>query len=115
VRVVVADDVPLFRQGLCSLLEAAGIVVVAQAGDADEAVTQTMHHRPDVTIMDVRMPPTNTDDGLRAGREIKSRLPGMGVLMLSAYGRPPPRGGRPQPSGPRRTRLAERTSGEFRP
>lgn len=84
-RVIVADDTVLFRQGLAMLLAAAGVEVVDQAGDAGEAVARAIHHRPDIVIMDIRMPPTNTDDGLVAAAELKARFPDMGVLLLSAF------------------------------
>lgn len=84
-RLVVADDLLLLREGLVRLLEEAGFDVVDQAGDADELVRKVAAHRPDVAVIDVRMPPTNTDDGLRAALDIRRRLPEVGVLVLSAY------------------------------
>lgn len=84
-RLVVADDSLLLREGLVRLLEEAGFVVVGQAGDADELVRKVSAHKPDVAVIDVRMPPTNTDDGLRAALEIRRRRPDVGVLVLSAY------------------------------
>jgi len=85
VRVVVADDSVLLREGVVRLLEESGFEVVAQAGDADDLLRKVSAHKPDVAVVDVRMPPTNTDDGLRAALEIRDRLPGIGVLVLSQY------------------------------
>src|SRR4051794_34597831 len=84
-RVVVADDSVLLREGLARLLEEEGFEVVGQAGDADELVRKVAAHKPDVALVDIRMPPTNTDDGLRAAREIGRRHPGTAVLVLSQY------------------------------
>jgi DNA-binding NarL/FixJ family response regulator len=85
VRVVVADDSVLLREGIVRLLEESGFDVVAQAGDAEDLVRKVSAHKPDVAIVDIRMPPTNTDDGLRAALEIRGKLPGTGVLVLSQY------------------------------
>ena len=85
VRVVIADDHALLRQGVVSLLEEHGFDVVAQAGDADDLVRKVGAHRPDVAIIDIRMPPTNTDDGLRAAVRIRDTHPDVGVLVLSQY------------------------------
>jgi DNA-binding NarL/FixJ family response regulator len=85
VRVIVADDSVLLREGVVRLLEESGFEVVAQAGDADDLLRKVSAHKPDVAVVDVRMPPTNTDDGLRAAIEIRDRLPGTGVLVLSQY------------------------------
>ncbi|MEX2195857.1 MAG: response regulator transcription factor [Thermoleophilaceae bacterium] len=84
-RVVVADDSVLLREGVARLLEDAGFEVVAQAGDADDLLRKVGAHRPDVAVVDVRMPPTNTDDGLRAALQIRSERPDTGVLVLSQY------------------------------
>jgi DNA-binding NarL/FixJ family response regulator len=84
-RLVVADDHDLLRQGVVSMLAARGFDVVAQAADADELVRKVGAHRPDVAIVDVRMPPTNTDDGLRAAVTLRQTHPDVGVLMLSQY------------------------------
>ncbi|MGI8779649.1 MAG: protein kinase domain-containing protein [Solirubrobacteraceae bacterium] len=84
-RVVVAEDSMLLRVGVVHLLEAAGFDVVGQAGDADELLRHVRAQRPDVAITDIRMPPTHTDEGLRAARTIRSELPGTGVLVLSQY------------------------------
>jgi DNA-binding NarL/FixJ family response regulator len=85
VRVVVADDSVLLREGIVRLLEESGFEVVGQAGDAEDLVRKVSAHKPDVAIVDIRMPPTNTDDGLRAALEIRGRLPDTGVLVLSQY------------------------------
>ena len=84
-RVVIADDHVLLRRGVVSMLEAEGFEVVGQAGDAEELVRKVGAHRPDVAIVDIRMPPTNTDDGLRAAVAIRGTHPDVGVLMLSQY------------------------------
>jgi DNA-binding NarL/FixJ family response regulator len=85
VRVILADDQMLLREGVARLLEDAGMEVVAQAGDAEDLLRKTNAHKPDVAIVDVRMPPTHTDEGLRAAAEIRERFPGTGVLVLSQY------------------------------
>jgi DNA-binding NarL/FixJ family response regulator len=85
VRVVVADDSVLLREGIVRLLEESGFDVVGQAGDAEDLVRKVAAHKPDVAVVDIRMPPTNTDDGLRAALEIRGRLPEIGVLVLSQY------------------------------
>jgi DNA-binding NarL/FixJ family response regulator len=85
VKVVVAEDSVLLREGIVRLLEDAGHDVVAQAGDADDLLRKTLAHKPDVAVVDIRMPPTDTDDGLRAALEIRQRLPDTGVLVLSQY------------------------------
>jgi DNA-binding NarL/FixJ family response regulator len=85
VRVVVADDSVLLREGIVRLLVESGFDVVAQAGDAEDLVRKVSAHKPDIAIVDIRMPPTNTDDGLRAALEIREKLPGTGVLVLSQY------------------------------
>ena len=85
VRVVVADDSVLLREGLCRLLEESGFEVVGQAGDAEDLMRKVGAHKPDVAIVDVRMPPTHTDEGLRAAAEIREKHPETGVLVLSQY------------------------------
>jgi len=85
VRVVVADDSTLLREGVVRLLEEAGLEVVGQAADAEDLLRKVRAHRPDVAIVDVRMPPTHTDEGLRAAREIRAELPEVSVLVLSQY------------------------------
>jgi DNA-binding NarL/FixJ family response regulator len=85
VRVVIADDSVLLREGIARLLGEAGFEVVGQAGDAEELMRKVRAHKPDLAVVDVRMPPTLTDEGLRAAREIRSELPDTGVLVLSQY------------------------------
>jgi DNA-binding NarL/FixJ family response regulator len=84
-RIVIADDAVLLREGAARLLEEAGHQVVAQAGDADDLMRKVRAHRPDVAIIDVRMPPDNSDDGLRAALAIRNELPEVGILLLSQY------------------------------
>jgi DNA-binding NarL/FixJ family response regulator len=84
-RVVVADDSVLLREGIVRLLEESGVEVVGQAGDAEDLMRKVSAHRPDVAVVDIRMPPTHSDDGLRAAVEIRRRMPGTGVLLLSQY------------------------------
>lgn len=84
-RVVVAEDSVLLREGVVRLLAEAGFDVVAQAGDADDLRRRVYAHKPDVAVVDVRMPPDHTDDGLRAALEIRERQPETGVLVLSQY------------------------------
>jgi DNA-binding NarL/FixJ family response regulator len=85
VRVVIADDAVLLREGAARLLEDAGFEVVAQAGDADDLMRKVRAHKPDIAIIDVRMPPDNSDDGLRAALSIRQELPDVGILLLSQY------------------------------
>jgi DNA-binding NarL/FixJ family response regulator len=84
-RVVVADDSTLLREGVVRLLEEAGLEVVGQAADAEDLLRKVRAHKPDVAIVDVRMPPTHTDEGLRAARQIRAELPEVSVLVLSQY------------------------------
>jgi DNA-binding NarL/FixJ family response regulator len=84
---VLADDSVLLREGVARLLGEAGFEVVAQAGDADELLRQVARHRPDVAIVDIRMPP-EPDGGLTAARRLRSTNPEVGVLVLSQYARP---------------------------
>jgi DNA-binding NarL/FixJ family response regulator len=84
-RVVVADDSVLLREGVVRLLTENGFEVVGQAGDAEDLIRKVRAHKPDVAVVDIRMPPTNTDDGLRAALEIRAELPDTGVLVLSQY------------------------------
>jgi DNA-binding NarL/FixJ family response regulator len=84
-RIVIADDTVLLREGAARLLEEAGHEVVAQAGDADDLLRKVRAHEPDVAVIDVRMPPDNSDDGLRAALTIRSELPEIGILLLSQY------------------------------
>jgi DNA-binding NarL/FixJ family response regulator len=88
VRVVLADDSVLLREGVAQLLDRAGFDVVGLAADAKELLAQIDERRPDVAIVDIRMPPTHTDEGLHAAREIRARHPEIGVLVLSQYVRP---------------------------
>ena len=83
-RVVVAEDSFLLRAGVVRVLEAAGFVVV-EASDAAELLDQVREHRPDVVVTDIRMPPTHTDEGVRAAAVIRSELPQTGVVLLSQY------------------------------
>jgi DNA-binding NarL/FixJ family response regulator len=85
VRVVVADDSVLLREGLVRLLAEAGCEVLAAVEDAPTFLAAVREHRPDVAVVDVRMPPTMTDDGLRAAVQARAAQPDLGVLMLSAY------------------------------
>ncbi|MGH2935990.1 MAG: response regulator transcription factor [Gaiellaceae bacterium] len=84
-RAVIADDSILLREGLARLLEDAEIDVVGQARDADELMLKVRSYHPDVAIVDIRMPPTQTDEGIRAAREIRERHPETGVLVLSQH------------------------------
>jgi DNA-binding NarL/FixJ family response regulator len=85
VRVVVAEDSVLLREGIVRVLEDAGFEVVGQAADADDLMRKVRAHKPNVAVVDIRMTPTNTDDGLRAARAIRAELPAIGVLVLSQY------------------------------
>jgi DNA-binding NarL/FixJ family response regulator len=84
-RVILADDSVLLREGVARLLEDAGMEVVGQAGDAEDLLRKVHAHKPDVAVVDVRMPPTHTDEGLRAAAQIREVHPQTGVLVLSAY------------------------------
>jgi DNA-binding NarL/FixJ family response regulator len=85
VRVVIADDEALFRDGLASLLEGAGMSVAARVGTASELLRKVELARPDCAIVDIRMPPTHSDEGLVAAEEIRRLHPAVGVLVLSHY------------------------------
>jgi DNA-binding NarL/FixJ family response regulator len=85
VRVIIADDSVLLREGVTRLLEEAGFEVVGQAADGEELIRKTRAHKPDIVIVDIRMPPTHTDEGLQTAREIREEMPDTGVLVLSAY------------------------------
>jgi DNA-binding NarL/FixJ family response regulator len=85
VRVVVADDSVLFREGLAQLLEGSGFEVVGRAGDGQQLLASVSAQRPDIVITDIRMPPTYTIEGLEAAVEIRKRLPQVAVLLLSQY------------------------------
>ena len=84
-RVVIAEDSVLLRAGLTRLLADADHEVVATVGDADTLLEVVERHQPDLAVVDVRMPPTHTDDGLRAALQIRSRWPDIGILVLSQY------------------------------
>ena len=84
-RVVIAEDSVLLREGLARLLAEAGHEVVAVAGEAEQFLRLVGDHKPDVVVVDVRMPPTFTDEGLRAALVVRSTWPGIGVLVLSQY------------------------------
>jgi DNA-binding NarL/FixJ family response regulator len=84
-RVVIADDSVLLRAGLVRLLEDADFDVVAQASDAEDLLRKVRAHKPDVAVTDIRMPPTQTDEGLRAAQQIRKEMPEVGVLVLSQY------------------------------
>jgi len=82
---VLAEDSVLLREGVARILDEAGFEVVGQAGNADELMLKVRSYTPDVAIVDIRMPPTHTDEGLRAAQEIREKHPTCGVLVLSQY------------------------------
>jgi DNA-binding NarL/FixJ family response regulator/class 3 adenylate cyclase len=84
-RVVLADDSVLLREGIARLLEDAGFAIVGRSGDGNDLLLKVRSYAPDVAIVDIRMPPTHTDEGLRAAAEIREKHPGTGVLVLSQY------------------------------
>ena len=84
-RVVIADDAAMIRQALVELLESSGIEVVAQVGDAPTLLQEVEQHSPDLAIVDIHMPPTQTREGVLAAIEIRDRFPGVGILLLSSY------------------------------
>jgi DNA-binding NarL/FixJ family response regulator len=84
-RIVIAEDSVLLRAGLTRLLLDAGDEVVATVGDAETLLEVVERHSPELAVVDVRMPPTHTDDGLRAALQIRSRWPAVGILVLSQY------------------------------
>ena len=84
-RLVIAEDSVLLREGMVRLLEEQGFEVAGQAGDGEDLLRKVRAHKPDVAVVDVRMPPTHTDEGLRAAQQIREELPGVGVLVLSQY------------------------------
>jgi DNA-binding NarL/FixJ family response regulator len=88
VRVVLAEDSVLLREGVARILADSGFDVVGQAGTADELMLKVRSYSPDVAVVDIRMPPTHTDEGLRAAQEIREKHPGIGVLVLSQYVEP---------------------------
>jgi DNA-binding NarL/FixJ family response regulator len=82
---VLAEDSVLLREGVARILGDAGFEIVGQAGNAEELMLKVRSYSPDVAIVDIRMPPTHTDEGLRAAQEIREKHPGIGVLVLSQY------------------------------
>ena len=84
-RVVIAEDLVLLREGIASLLTDSGHEVVAGVGDGDALLEALAEHRPDLAIVDVRMPPTHSDEGLRAAHEIRARHPQTGIVILSQH------------------------------
>jgi DNA-binding NarL/FixJ family response regulator len=84
-RVLIAEDSALIREGIARLIEESGGTVVAKVGDGDAFIEAVLEHRPDVSVVDVRMPPSQRDEGLRAAIEARRRLPGTPVLVLSQY------------------------------
>jgi DNA-binding NarL/FixJ family response regulator len=84
-RVVIAEDSVLLRRGAVRLLEDAGFEVVGEAGDAEDLLRKVRAHMPDVAVVDIRMPPTHVDEGLKAAKVIRTEMPGVGVLMLSQH------------------------------
>ncbi|MFF5290283.1 response regulator [Paractinoplanes globisporus] len=84
-RVVLAEDDVLLREGLASLLDRSGLVVLGQAGTGAELLELARRHKPDLVVSDVRMPPTHTTEGLEAARQLRKELPDTGILVLSAY------------------------------
>jgi DNA-binding NarL/FixJ family response regulator len=84
-RIVLGEDSVLLREGVARLLEDSGFEVVGRAGDAEDLLRKVRAHKPDVAIVDIKMPPTHTDEGLRAARSIRAELPDTAVLVLSQY------------------------------
>ena len=84
-RVVIGEDEVLLREGIAGILERAGLEVVAQSGNADDFLRRAQAHRPDVAVVDIQMPPDNTDDGLRAALLLRDRCPETGVVVLSQF------------------------------
>jgi DNA-binding NarL/FixJ family response regulator len=84
-RVAIGEDAVLTRAGIARVLSGAGFEVVAEVGDAEELVERVRELKPDVAVIDIRMPPRHADDGLEAARRIRSELPDTGILMLSQY------------------------------
>jgi DNA-binding NarL/FixJ family response regulator len=85
VRVVIADDSTLMREGIATLLRRAGVEVAAQASSAEQLLSEVEEHQPDVAIIDIRMPPTFTDEGLRAAHDIRARHPRIAIVILSQH------------------------------
>lgn len=84
-RVVIADDAVLIREGIAALLRASGANVVGQAGNAEELLREVRRQQPDVAVVDIKMPPTHTDEGIVAAQRIREDQPSVGVLVLSQY------------------------------
>jgi DNA-binding NarL/FixJ family response regulator len=87
-RVAIAEDTVLLREGIARLLEEAGFEIVGQSSTADDLLLKVRSYHPDVAIVDIRMPPTHTDEGLQAAKTIREQHPGVGVLVLSEYVEP---------------------------
>jgi DNA-binding NarL/FixJ family response regulator len=87
-RVVIAEDSVLLREGVARLLEDAGFEIVGQSSTADDLLLKVRSYKPDVAVVDIRMPPTNTDEGLQAAKTIREQHPNVGVLVLSQYVEP---------------------------
>jgi DNA-binding NarL/FixJ family response regulator len=85
VRVVIGEDSVLVREGIARVLSGAGFEIVAAVGDADELLREVREQKPDVAVVDIRMPPRGADDGLEAARTIRGEQPGIGILVLSQY------------------------------
>ena len=85
IRVVIAEDSVLLREGIARLLEESGFEVAGQAGDAEDLLRKVGAHKPDVAVVDVRMPPSHTDEGLRAAVAARTAVPGSPTLVLSQY------------------------------
>ena len=85
IRVVLADDSVLLREGIARLLEDSGFEIVGQSGTAENLLLKVRSYKPDIAIVDIKMPPTQTDEGLRAAKEIREKHPGTAVLVLSQY------------------------------
>lgn len=84
-RVVIAEDSALLRDGLAQLLQLRGVEVAAAVGDAESLLARVAEHRPDVAVVDIRLPPTQTDEGIRAAVRLRAEHPGTGVLVFSQY------------------------------
>src|SRR3954469_18676344 len=84
-RAVIADDSVLLREGIARILSEAGFEVVGQAGNADELMLKVRSYEPDVAVVDIRMPPTQTDEGLQAAKQIREAHPGTAVMVLSQH------------------------------
>ncbi len=87
-RVVIAEDTMLTREGVTHVLRTAGLEVVAAVGDPESLLREVERHRPDAAVVDIRMPPTHTDEGIRATATLRERQPGLAVLLLSSYVEP---------------------------